>query len=337
MLPVTILTGFLGAGKTTFINYLLAHDQTKKFAIVENEFGEVNIDGALLQSSQTLELIELSNGCICCSVRGELTEALHELLDKIDSGAITIDWLILETTGLADPGPIIQSFFVDERIRREVYLDAVITLVDAEHIMRQLDEHPVASAQIGFADRLVLTKLDRVDESVKVQVLDRIYKINQKADLLEASFGKILPESWLGISAFEINDELNLAPQSFQFQPQNASFTLRSFQTNSLQSWNDDICSYLFEAGAMDLDQIGAFMTMLVERYGNDMLRYKGILAIADEPRKLIVQGIYKVVGFDYGEEWKPSEKIISQLVIIGRHLPFETLLAEFRQAEGYE
>lgn len=337
MLPVTILTGFLGSGKTTFINYLLANDQTKKFAIVENEFGEVNIDGALLQRSQTLELIELSNGCICCSVRGELTEALHELLDKIESGVISIDWLILETTGLADPGPIIQSFFVDERIRSEVYLDAVITLVDAEHIMRQLDEHRVASAQIGFADRLVLTKIDRVDEAQKNQVLDRIYKINQKADLLEASFGAILPESWLGISAFEIDDELNLEAKSFQFQPEKASFSFNTFQTNRAQSWNDDIRSYLFEGGAMDIEQIGDFMTMLVERYGNDMLRYKGILAIADEPRKLIIQGVYKVVGFDYGEEWKPSEKIISQFVVIGRNLPFDELLVEFKQAEDYE
>lgn len=337
MLPVTILTGFLGSGKTTFINYLLANDQSKKFAIVENEFGEVNIDGALLVKNQTLELIELSNGCICCSVRGELTEALHALLDKIEKGQIAIDWLILETTGLADPGPIIQSFFVDERIRREVYLDAVITLVDAAHIMRQLDEHPVALAQIGFADRLVLTKLDRVDERQKQQVLDRIYKINQKANLLEASFGAILPESWLGISAFEIDDELNLEPKTFQFQPEEATFTFNTFQPNVTQSWNDDIRSYLFEGGAMDLDQIGEFMSMLVERHGNDMLRYKGILAIADEPRKLIVQGVYKVVGFDYGEVWKASEKIISQLVVIGRNLPFDELQAAFRQAEDYE
>ncbi|UNM96578.1 GTP-binding protein [Ignatzschineria rhizosphaerae] len=337
MLPVTILTGFLGSGKTTFINYLLATDQTKKFAIVENEFGEVNIDGALLNQSQTLELIELSNGCICCSVRGELTEALHELLDKIEKGLISIDWLILETTGLADPGPIIQSFFVDERIRSEVYLDAVITLVDAEHIMLQLDEHPVASVQIGFADRLVLTKLDRVDDAQKVLVLDRIYRINTKASLLEASFGEILPESWLGISAFEIDDELDLEAKSFQFQPDKATFSFQPFTSNSEQSWNDNIRSYLFEAGALDLDQIGEFMTMLVERHGNDMLRYKGILAIADEPKKLVIQGVYKVVGFDYGDEWQPSEKIISQFVVIGRNLPFETLLEEFKQTETYE
>lgn len=337
MLPVTILTGFLGSGKTTFINYLLATDQTKKFAIVENEFGEVNIDGALLNQSQTLELIELSNGCICCSVRGELTEALHELLDKIEKGLISIDWLILETTGLADPGPIIQSFFVDERIRSEVYLDAVITLVDAEHIMLQLDEHPVASVQIGFADRLVLTKLDRVDDAQKALVLDRIYRINAKASLLEASFGEILPESWLGISAFEIDDELDLEAKSFQFQPDKATFSFQPFTSNSEQSWNDNIRSYLFEAGALDLDQIGEFMTMLVERHGNDMLRYKGILAIADEPKKLVIQGVYKVVGFDYGDEWQPSEKIISQFVVIGRNLPFETLLEEFKQTETYE
>lgn len=334
MLPVTILTGFLGAGKTTFINYLLANDQTQKFAIVENEFGEVNIDGALLQQSQTLELIELSNGCICCTVRGELTEALHKLLDKIAHGQITLDWLIVETTGLADPGPIIQSFFVDERIRREIYLDAVITLVDTLHIQRQLNEHRVASAQIGFADRLVLTKLDCISQKEREAVLDRLYKINQKADILEAEFGEIEQKSWLGISAFEIDDTLNLEAKSYQFQPEKNAFTFQKFIPNQTQSWNDEIRSYLFEGGMMDLDKIGDFMTLLVEQYGNDMLRYKGILAIAHEPKKLIIQGVYKVVGFDYGANWVASESMVSQFVVIGRNLPFDQLLVQFRQSQ---
>ena len=333
MLPVTILTGFLGSGKTTFINYLLSHNQTQKFAVVENEFGEVNIDSKLLTKNESLELIELSNGCICCSVRGELTKALHELLDKIENKQLSIDWLILETTGLADPGPIIQSFFMDERIQQNIYLDAVITLVDAEHTMQQLDDHRVAVAQIGFADRLVVTKLDRVDSEKRDQVLNRLHQINQKAKILEASFGAISSDLWLGIKAFEMSDDLELGRVSFQLEEGNI-ITAKHFSLMTQKSWNDDIRSYLFEADSLDIDVIGEFMTRLVELYGNDMLRYKGILAIANEPRKLIVQGVYKVVGFDYGEEWQTSEKMISQLVVIGRNLPFDKLLKKFQETE---
>lgn len=333
MLPVTILTGFLGSGKTTFINYLLTHNQTRKFAVVENEFGEINIDSKLLAKNESLELIELSNGCICCSVRGELTKALHELLDKIENKQLSIDWLILETTGLADPGPIIQSFFMDERIQQNIYLDAVITLVDAEHMMQQLDEHRVAIAQIGFADRLVVTKLDRIDPEERDQVLNRLHQINQKAKVLEASFGAIPSDLWLDIKAFEMSGDLVLDRISFQLEEGNA-ITSKSFSPMIQKTWNDDIRSYLFEGDSLDIDAIGEFMTTLVERYGNDMLRYKGILAIANEPRKLIVQGVYKVVGFDYGEEWQITEKMVSQLVVIGRNLPFDNLLKEFQEAE---
>ena len=334
MLPVTILTGFLGSGKTTFINYLLTHNQTRKFAVVENEFGEINIDSKLLAKNESLELIELSNGCICCSVRGELTKALHELLDKIENKQLSIDWLILETTGLADPGSIIQSFFMDERIQQNIYLDAVITLVDAEHMMQQLDDHRVAVAQIGFADRLVVTKLDRVDLEKRDQVLNRLHQINQKAKILEASFGAISSDLWLGIKAFEMSNDLELGRVSFQLEEGNI-ITAKHFSLMTQKSWNDDIRSYLFEADSLDIDAIGEFMTRLVELYGNDMLRYKGILAIANEPRKLIVQGVYKVVGFDYGEEWQTSEKMISQLVVIGRNLPFDKLFKEFQVAES--
>ena len=183
-LPVTILTGFLGSGKTTLINHLLRSHPDERIAIVENEFGSVGIDGSLIRNQAHVEVVELSNGCVCCSIRGELSQALYDIITRIDNGELPIDRLILETTGLADPGPIIQTFFVDELIRERVVLDAVITLVDAHHILKQLDEYRVASAQIGFADRIILSKTDLIEPAQKERVLQRIHQINAKAQLI---------------------------------------------------------------------------------------------------------------------------------------------------------
>ena len=344
-LPVTILTGFLGSGKTTLINHLLRQDQDERIAIIENEFGSVNIDGALIHPQANVEVIELSNGCVCCSIRGELSAALQDILAKIDDGALHIDRLILETTGLADPGPIIQTFFVDEVLRERLMLDAVITLVDAHHITRQLDEHRVASAQIGFADRIILSKTDLIDASEKSHVLSRIHRINSKATMIEATHGVVPKASWLNIGAFELDDALQLnqgvyqAAASRPLAPQavdssTASFNFTPFTPiQAQQSWNDDIQSYAFTAGELDLRKIGAFMEHLVETHGNDMLRYKGVLAIAGEPRTLIVQGVHKVVGFDYGAEFRGTRQ--SLLVIIGRYLPYDALKQAFIQTQA--
>ena len=327
-LPVTILTGFLGAGKTTLINYLLEHNVGERIAIIENEFGAVNVDGALLKSTQDVEIVELSNGCVCCSIRGELTQSLHDLLAKIDSGAFKADRLILETTGLADPAPIIQAFFVDEMIRERIMLDAVITLVDAMHILKQLDEHRVAASQIGFADRIILTKTDCVDEAHKETVLARLHAINAKADIFEAYKGELPKEIWIAIGAFELSDTLHIKNGFYQAtDAKNIQF--KSFSTTKqTRSWSDDITSYVFEAGELDIKKIGAFMETLVETYGNDMLRYKGVLAIENDERRLIVQGVHKVVGFDFGMPFEQERR--SLLVVIGRYLPFEELKKGF-------
>ncbi len=332
-LPVTILTGFLGSGKTTLINYLLQHNQNERIAIVENEFGAVGVDGGLLKQNTNVEVIELSNGCVCCSVRGELTEALQSLLAQIDKGELNIDRLILETTGLADPAPIIQTFFVDEMIRERIVLDAVVSLVDCEHILKQLDEHRVAASQIGFADRIILTKVDRVETEQKDAVLTRLTQINSKADVYEALNGQLPMDSWIGIQAFELDDTLAVNKGVYRIDPnQNNQLRFQTFspkKTNT-QSWNDDIQSYVFEAGDLDIKKIGAFVESMIERFGNDMLRYKGVLAITDQENRLIVQGVHKVVGFDYGSAWRTEEERKSLIVVIGRYLPFTELEAEF-------
>jgi len=329
-LPVTILTGFLGAGKTTLINYLLEHNHKERIAIIENEFGAINVDGALLKKDSDVEIVELSNGCVCCSIRGELTQALHELLAKIDSGVFKADRLLLETTGLADPAPIVQAFFVDEIIRERILLDAVVTLVDCIHITKQLDEHRVAASQIGFADRIILTKADSIDEKQKELVLARINAINSKAEIFEAYKGALPKEIWIGIGAFDLNDVLHVN-QGFYQAKDVKNIQFKGFSTQrQTQSWNDDIKSYVFEAAELDIKKIGAFMEDLVEKYGNDMLRYKGVLAVDSDERRLIVQGVHKVVGFDFGSPFETERK--SLLVIISRYLPYEELKVLFSQ-----
>lgn len=331
-LPVTILTGFLGSGKTTLINYLLNYNQNEKILIIENEFGAVNIDSGLLKKDANIEIVELTNGCICCSVQGELTEALHQLHKKRLTGEVQFDRLIIETTGLADPAPIVQTFFIDELIRETIQLDAVITLVDCEHIAKQLDENRVASLQLGFADRIILTKTDRINDEQQQIAVNRINQINAKAKIFAAVNGAIDKNIWLDIHAFDLNDDIeinkgffvinNIAPLSADFKPINVN----QYQ----KSWDDDICSYIFEAGELDLKKIGAFTEQLIEQYGNDMLRYKGVLAIKDQPQRLIVQGVHKVVGFDYGSIWDDANDRESKFVIISRKLPFEQLKQQF-------
>lgn len=314
--PVTVLTGFLGAGKTTLINYLLEHNPDERIAIVENEFGEVNVDSALLRPQAGIEVIELTAGCICCSVRGELTEALHDLLNRRDAGTLNFDRMILETTGLADPAPVVQTFFVDEVLRERIALDAVVTLVDCEHAEKQLDENRVAVSQIGFADRLILTKADRVSASDRTRLVERLRKINLRAAIIEADHGRLERGAWIGIRAFDLDDALAADP----------TFLDRPEPDEDAHSWEDNVQSRVYRAGPLDIDKAGAFMEDIVERFGNDMMRYKGIFAIAGEDRRLIVQGVHKVVGFDYGSEWQADEERASLLVIIGRELPVREL-----------
>lgn len=339
-LPVTILTGFLGAGKTTLINHLLQNYPQEKIAIVENEFGAIGIDGGLLTRRGNVEVIELTNGCVCCSVRGELTEALHDFLSRRDNGELSFDRLILETTGLADPAPVIQTFFVDDILRERLMLDAVITLVDSEHAQVQLNEHRVAVSQVGFADRLILTKLDRINEAEKEELIDRLRKINARALFCEARFGQLDKQDWINIQAFNLDEGMNIDNAFIKkitvFSPLSPASSSAIKKSDSLlaQSWNDDISSHVFTGGNMDIKRIGAFMEKAIEQFGNDMLRYKGIISIENEPRRLIVQGVHRIVGFDYGSPWQTDETRQTVLVIIGRNLPIESLKQEFMDSE---
>lgn len=331
-LPVTLLTGFLGSGKTTLINHLLENNCNEKIIIIENEFGQVNLDSDLLNVNCDIQIVEMTNGCICCTVQGELTDALHKLHAQRTAGKLSFDRLIIETTGLADPAPIIQTFFIDGLIRETIKLDAIITLVDAQHILQHLEQHRVVLSQIGFADRIIITKTDCVSEEQKNEIINRINRINNKAAIVVAINGQLPKSQWIDIHSFDLNDDLIINKGFFvinSIKNVETSFKILPLEKQP-QSWEDNICSYLFEAGELDLKKIGLFMENLVEQYGNDMLRYKGVLAIKDNPQRLIVQGVHKIVGFDYGSSWQdPSEKI-SRLVVISRILPFDDLNQAF-------
>jgi G3E family GTPase len=333
---VTLLTGFLGSGKTTLLNHFLRHHANASVAILENEFGAANIDGALLEGGSGVSVVELSNGCVCCSVRGEFRAALSDLLARRAAGELNFERLIVETTGLADPAPIIQTFFVEEALRDALRLDAVVTLADCEHIGRQLDEHPVAAAQLGFADRILLTKTDRVDAATREAAIARIHGINAKAEILDIVQGECPVALWLDLDAFSLSDELGLSAGLRIVRAGQQGFEAFSPLSARPRSWHDAISAQLFEGGELDLKKIGTFMEQCIAQHGNDMLRYKGVLAIAGEPRRLIVQGVHKVAGFDYGSPWG-EEVPQSRLVIIGRYLPVDELRAGFLQTQVSE
>lgn len=335
-IPVTILSGFLGSGKTTLLNYLLQNVSDEKIAVIENEFGEANIDGSLLTNNGSVSIIEMTNGCVCCSVRGEFAAALNDMLQKRAQGTLNFDRIIIETTGLADPSPVVQTFFVDENLREATLLDACITLADCEHILRQLDEHPVAAAQIAFADRILLTKIDRVGRSQRDDVVKRIHRINNKAPIFEITNGVATKDIWLDIHAFELSDDLSLTTGTYHIG-QDSKTHFRQFgaaQAVTEQSWNDEIHSHYFEAGSMNIGKISAFMENLIDEHGNDMLRYKGIFSIGEEPHRLIIQGVHKVAAFDYGEPWRVDEKRLSRLIVIGRRLPVSDMRQAFENAQ---
>lgn len=320
--PVTLLTGFLGAGKTTLLNSLLAARPDERIAIVENEFGAVGIDASLIAPSAA-SIVELSNGCICCSVRGELSTALADLLARRERGEIAFDRLIIETTGLADPAPVVQTFFWEDALREAFCLDAVITLVDVCHAASQLDREAVAASQVAFADWLILSKADLADPGT---LPARLRAINARAEILDA---REITQHWprlLDTGGFSLNERG--LPHSVWAQKTPASAPLGG---KAKRSWDDAIESVVLECpGAVDLAAISAFVDQLLEHHANDLLRYKGILAIAGEERRLIFQGVHRIAGFDYGRPWAADEARESHIVLIGRQLPTAQIIADF-------
>ena len=317
-IPVTIVTGFLGSGKTTLLNRILSESHGEKMAVIENEFGEAGIDNELLLSSDE-QIVEMNNGCICCSVRGDLIRILGELADKRCTGQLDFDRVLIETTGLADPGPVAQTFFLDERISRSYLLDAVITLVDAVHAMRQLDTHEQAQAQVGFADRLLLAKADLVDSRQIEAVTSRLRQINPRAALLAAHFGQVPLVELLDIRGFNLNAVLEIEP----------GFLVGGHHHHP----GNRIGSFVFRSECdFDDRRLQDFLAAIARVYGPDLLRYKGVLAIAGLPYRVIIQGVYELMGASAGADWNEGEERRSVMVFIGRNLPAEIIEQGMKQ-----
>lgn len=308
--PVTILTGFLGSGKTTLLNRILSERHGEKIAVIENEFGEVGIDNELLLSGSE-QIVEMNNGCICCTVRGDLIRILSELADKRAAGALRFDRVMIETTGLADPGPVAQTFFLDEDISQRYLLDAVITVVDAVHAMKQLDEHEQAQEQVGFADRLLLSKTDLVDSDQIEAVSQRLLQMNPRAPIQAVHFGQMPLADILDIRGFNLNAILEIEPGFL----------------SGRHHHNNRISSFVFRAEHdFDGGRLQDFLAAIVRVYGADLLRYKGVLAVDDLPYRVIIQGVHELMGGSGGARWDEGEERRSVMVFIGRDLPKEII-----------
>ncbi|WP_025121872.1 MULTISPECIES: GTPase [unclassified Serratia (in: enterobacteria)] len=313
-IAVTILTGFLGAGKTTLLRHILNEDHGYKIAVIENEFGEVPIDNALI-GDRASRITTLSNGCICCSKSNELADALLDLLDGVDQGQLEFDRLIIECTGMADPGPITQTFFSHEVIGQRFLLDGIITLVDAVHADQQLNQFTISQAQVGYADRILLTKTDVATDNEAL--IQRLQLMNARAPVYKVTHGDIDLGVLFDIEGFVLNDQLNVAAPTPLFRriPQ---------AQNNIQS------IVVYHDQPLELMQISEVMEGLLLKFADNLLRYKGILSIKDEPRRLLFQGVQRLYNADWDREWLPEEECKSTLVFIGIDLPEDEIRAGF-------
>ena len=305
-IPVTILSGFLGAGKTTLLRYLLKAEHGLKIAVIENEFSDAGIDTQLL-GDEPVQVMTLANGCVCCTIHTDLTKALYLLLERLDSGEIAFDRLVIECTGLADPAPVAQTFFIDEDLRERYLLDGIITLVDAAHADVHLAQ-TIAQAQIGFADRLLVSKRDLVDDASFDALSERLTRINRRAPIRVVEHGKIDLAELLDVRGFNLNADLG------------GGLSLRPVQPATSI---DRISSLVLRTDKpLDIDSLSAFMNELLEDHGKQLLRYKGVLNIAGEDRRLVFQGVLKLYGFDWDTEWAQGEPRESVMVFIADDLP---------------
>lgn len=310
-IPVTILTGFLGAGKTTLLQRILTERHGERIAVIENEFGETTVDADLLFEHRQEQVIELNNGCICCKVRGDLVRILSDLYGRRAAGELAYSRVIIETTGLADPAPVAQTFFVDEEIARHYNLDAIVTVVDAVHAQAQMTEHHEALEQVAFADRLLVSKADLVDERRLDELTGRLRHINARAPVATVDFGRTDIRCILDISGFSLESTLQIEPD---------------FLIDTAHEHDDDIASFVFSSEKpFRPDLITRFFQKAVDEWGGDLLRYKGVLFYAGFESRVILQGVHMLMTSDLGKPWG-TQAPSSTLVFIGRGLPEKEL-----------
>jgi G3E family GTPase len=308
--PVTVLTGYLGAGKTTLLNHILTYQHGKKVAVIVNEFGEVGIDNQLVIDADE-EIFEMNNGCICCTVRGDLIRIIGNLMKRRDK----FDHLVIETTGLADPAPVIQTFFVDEDMQSQLSLDAVVTVVDAKHIWQHW-EADEAQEQIAFADVILLNKTDLVTPEILEELEKRIRSMNAMAKIYRTRNSELSMDALLGVNAFDLERALEIDP---------------NFLGEDAHEHDESVYSIaLVESGAIDGEKLNAWMSELLSTKGTDIFRMKGILNIAGEDNRFVFQGVHMIFDGKADRPWKENETRKNELVFIGRNLDEAKLKQDF-------
>ncbi|RJF86707.1 GTP-binding protein [Oleomonas cavernae] len=315
--PVTVLTGYLGAGKTTLLNRILTEEHGKRYAVVVNEFGEIGIDNDLVVETDE-EVFEMNNGCICCTVRGDLIRILSGLMRRKGK----FDAILIETTGLADPAPVAQTFFVDEDVQAKAKLDAVVTVVDARHIEQRLADSKEAREQIAFADVILLNKTDLADEADLARIEGRIRSINKAAEIHRTEQCGIDLAKVLDRGAFDLDRIL-------EFEP--------SFLEVGHEHNHEDISSISFtDVEPLDEQLFNRWISQVLQTKGADILRSKGILSFKDQDDQFVFQGVHMLMDGDYRKPWAPDDPRISRLVFIGRNLDVPALQAGFEACRAF-
>ncbi len=371
LIPATILTGFLGAGKTTLLKRVLSEAHGQKIAIIENEFGEENIDNDILVSDTNEQIIQMSNGCICCTIREDLRTTLQTLAAQKRKGELDFERVVIETTGLADPGPVAQTFFMDDEIAESFLLDSILTLVDAKHAAQQLNDRQEARRQVGFADQIFISKSDLVSKSELEALQHRLAHMNPRAPQKVVHFGEVSLAEVFDLRGFNLNAKLDIDPDflkdeephvhdehcghdhghddhghpdqghahNHQHDHQHENGAQCDHPSHQAEGhghhhhFDDDVKSFVFKSDkAFDPAKLEDFLGAIVNVYGPRMLRYKGVLNMKGTERKVIFQGVHQLMGSDLGPVWAENEAKVSKMVFIGIDLPKDILLQGLEQ-----
>ena len=357
LISATILTGFLGSGKTTLLKRVLSEAHGQKIAVIENEFGEENIDNEILVSDTTENIIQMSNGCVCCTIRDDLRTTLQDLAEKRRKGELDFERVIIETTGLADPGPVAQTFFMDDEVAEQYLLDAVVTLVDAKHAAPQFNDRQEARRQVGFADQIFISKADLATAQEVDALTHRLKHMNPRAPVRTANFGDVKLSEVLDLRGFNLNAKLDIDPDFLKADDHQAHSHEHEHEHEHGEHCShpshqhddqhhgegghghhhhhdDDVKSFVYRSQrAFDPAKLEDFLGAIVNIYGPRMLRYKGVLHMQGTSRKVIFQGVHQLMGSDLGPEWAEGEQRESKMVFIGIDLPKDILIQGLDQS----
>jgi len=348
LIPVTILTGFLGSGKTTLLKRLLTEAHGQKIAVIENEFGEENIDNDILVADTEEHIVQMSNGCVCCTIREDLRETLADLVKQKKAGALHFERVVIETTGVADPGPVAQTFFMDDEIAESYLLDAIVTLVDAKHGEQQLDARQEARRQVGFADLIFMSKTDLVSEESADALSHRIKHMNPRAPQKRVHFGEVPLKEVFDLKGFNLNAKLDIDPDFLSEGHHHAAHDHGHAHGADCghdhdhgehcdhphhHAHDDDVKSFVYKSTKpFNATRLEDFLGSMVQIYGPRMLRYKGVLYVTGMDRKVVFQGVHQLMGSDTGPKWAAGEQKISKMVFIGIDLPQDLFKAGLDQ-----